>query len=415
MKRREFLKLSSVGAAALLAPSVLDAYEYPSYEGPLWIFVHAVGGWDPTMICNSQPSLNRLDAAKTTERAGNIEYVPINETVRTFFQTHHDNMLVINGVNAQSNNHSDRYFVSGQLEAGYPTFGSVLSEAYRKESPVGHIVSGGRYRYSAGLGSTVGVRSGGNIQDLIFYDSPLRVTKPTLSSSLNSRLELAKKARLERLLLKHKSKAVLKELEAYKQAHSSMTRLSDVVENLNKGDVQGSTAASQTHFGIAGFASNKMTLAINASQAGEGGFDNHGDMDTGHPPGLKNYFTFIQDIVDDAQAMGVWQDTVIVMFSEMGRTPEYNSIDGKDHWPVTSTILFGPRVQGNKVIGATTAALEPTKLNPETLELDENGKEITFADLNQLFRRYAKIENTPAALKYSLDATEFNLDAFFKV
>ncbi len=418
MQRRNFLKLSVAGASALLTPSFLEAYDYPIYDGPLWIFVHAVGGWDPTMICNPQPEINNLDWTKTAKRAGNIDYLAQdrenNTVMDDFFQNHHEEMLIINGVNAQTNSHTDRYFVSGQLEAGYPTFGSVLSDVYRKESPMGHILSGNAYRYSAGLGSSVGVRNGRDMIDLIFTRSPGHKT-PTYTQSINDRLDRAKRARQERLLNKKHSKAVQADLHEYIQSHKSSERLQDVVDQLPKGDTSGSLAVGKTHLGIAGYASNQMTIAINTAHSGVGGFDQHGAMDSDHPKSIIAYFEFVQDIIDDAKAMEVWDDTVLVLFSEMGRTAEYNSIAGKDHWPVTSTILMGPRVQGNKVIGGTTKQLEPTKLNPETLELDEEGEEITFADLNELFRRYSKIEESSAAKKYKLESKRFNLERFFKV
>src|SRR5262249_48705796 len=34
-------------------------------------------------------------------------------------------------------------------------------------------------------------------------------------------------------------------------------------------------------------------------------------------------------------------ETVVVAVSEMGRTPKLNADKGKDHWPVTSAMVFG--------------------------------------------------------------------------
>ena len=50
-------------------------------------------------------------------------------------------------------------------------------------------------------------------------------------------------------------------------------------------------------------------------------------------------------------------DTVVVMFSELSRTPllNANAPPGKDHWPVTSAVVIGGGVRGGQAFGATTA------------------------------------------------------------
>jgi uncharacterized protein (DUF1501 family) len=43
----------------------------------------------------------------------------------------------------------------------------------------------------------------------------------------------------------------------------------------------------------------------------------------------------------------------VIAQSEMGRTPTYNSGNGKDHWPIGSIMFLGCGIRGNRVIGAT--------------------------------------------------------------
>src|SRR5204863_5927496 len=50
-------------------------------------------------------------------------------------------------------------------------------------------------------------------------------------------------------------------------------------------------------------------------------------------------------------------DTVLVAFSEMNRTPLASGDpghEGKDHWPITSAAIIGAGVRGGRVFGATT-------------------------------------------------------------
>ena len=50
---------------------------------------------------------------------------------------------------------------------------------------------------------------------------------------------------------------------------------------------------------------------------------------------------------------GLFAKTTVAVISEMGRTPKLNQSNGKDHWPVTSAMLIGPKVRGGRVYGGT--------------------------------------------------------------
>jgi hypothetical protein len=41
-------------------------------------------------------------------------------------------------------------------------------------------------------------------------------------------------------------------------------------------------------------------------------------------------------------------ETVVTVFSEMGRTPYLNSTGGKDHWMYSSAMMWGPGIEGNQ-------------------------------------------------------------------
>lgn len=44
--------------------------------------------------------------------------------------------------------------------------------------------------------------------------------------------------------------------------------------------------------------------------------------------------------------------TVVVVLSEMGRSPLLNGSEGKDHWPYTSAMIVGPGFTTDRVIGS---------------------------------------------------------------
>src|SRR5262249_8868558 len=60
-------------------------------------------------------------------------------------------------------------------------------------------------------------------------------------------------------------------------------------------------------------------------------------------------------------------NTLIVWMGEFGRTPRINQQDGRDHWPLSfSVVLAGARIKGGQALGPTSAAGAPHKTKPPT-------------------------------------------------
>ena len=63
--------------------------------------------------------------------------------------------------------------------------------------------------------------------------------------------------------------------------------------------------------------------------------------------------------------MKLREQLVVVVQSEMGRTPTYNNGNGKDHWSIGSIMFLGPGITGNRVIGATDEKQFGVAVDPE--------------------------------------------------
>lgn len=62
----------------------------------------------------------------------------------------------------------------------------------------------------------------------------------------------------------------------------------------------------------------------------------------------------VSALLDDLDASGRLQETMVLVLGEFGRTPKINNDGGRDHWGPCFTGLFaGAGVQGGKVIGRT--------------------------------------------------------------
>ena len=140
------------------------------------------------------------------------------------------------------------------------------------------------------------------------------------------------------------------------------------------------------------FAAFEAGAAVTA-QIDLGGFDTHDDHDARHYPRLSDFFAAIDNIIDDANARGIGNNLIIVMGSDFARTNKYNNDQGKDHWPHTSMMVWGPSgmVSGNRVVGATDNNQRSLRVNPNTLALDPNGIELRPEYVHQSLRSLAGI------------------------
>jgi hypothetical protein len=75
----------------------------------------------------------------------------------------------------------------------------------------------------------------------------------------------------------------------------------------------------------------------------------------------------------EAERQGVADNLIIVVGSDFGRTPGYNGGNGKDHWSITSMLLMGKGIPGNKVVGVTDERHSPLGLDPKTLKPAASG------------------------------------------
>ncbi len=90
-----------------------------------------------------------------------------------------------------------------------------------------------------------------------------------------------------------------------------------------------------------------------------GRWDSHGknfDMVRDHGSKLDQC---LSALVEDLEARGMLDDTVIAVWGEFGRTPKINDKAGRDHWPqVSSALLIGGGLRTGQVIGATNRLAE---------------------------------------------------------
>ena len=93
-----------------------------------------------------------------------------------------------------------------------------------------------------------------------------------------------------------------------------------------------------------------------------GGWDMHGDVDGSMARTGAAMDAGFAALLDDLSKTGLLATTMVVMFSEFGRTPHINENRGRDHYPkVFSTVFAGGGVKGGFVYGSSDKeGKEPT-------------------------------------------------------
>ena len=89
-------------------------------------------------------------------------------------------------------------------------------------------------------------------------------------------------------------------------------------------------------------------------EAGWGNWDTHPDNFNRLRTMLPKMDRGLSALIWDLERLGMFEDVVVVVWGEFGRTPRINSGAGRDHWPqVSPALLTGGRFRHGQVIGAT--------------------------------------------------------------
>ena len=422
MKRRDFLRQSMLlGAAGLLAPSPkIFAASADGYTGPLLVTLQADGGWDVTSFCDpktnqsGEPDINNWANSAEIQTAGNISYAPFGGNA-AFFDTYYQDMLVINGVDAQTNSHSTGVLHnwSGRNSEGYPTITAMFAAHNAPDQPLSYINSGG-FAQTADLIRYSRLEDVDALRQLLI---PERASADVYlrSTSDMDRIREYRSLRNARMLARTDLLARERSnLEAYEAALQSKSALSDfetyipAKEKIYPRDEVNSEVTSSLRRQI------QMTMATFEAGLGSAadlllwGFDTHNDHDTLHEP-LLQYMTESIDLIwTSAEAAGVADRLTLIVGSDFGRTPHYNSDNGKDHWPIGSFVVMQRNpTWGNCMVGETDEGHNALSINPMTLERDDTGGTIIYpAHVHKALRRLLGLETTSVDENFRFATTE---------
>ena len=427
MDRRSFLRLSAASGLALALPTLEgEARADTPYAGPFWVFVDAVGGWDPIFLTDPKldASVNRLYTQTAT--AGAITYAPLPFDATTlkldpshadeylaqwlvsndaFFQKYHAQLTVLNGVDTSTNNHDvgTRVVWSGRGTEGYPALAALVAAARASDKPLGFLSSGG-YDATQGIVPLTRLDSASALQKLAYPG----VMDPTNAKSdrYHSADTLARIQQTQTDRLAAMSGAAT--LPRLRTAMSSLTLARGANAGLDRLQMPALVSIPGYQLGDLQSTMRQVQLTLAAFQAGLaasatinlGGFDTHANHDATQSLQLSKLLATIDYLWTQATALGLASKMVVVVGSDFGRGPGYNGSgggSGKDHWPTTSMLVMGAGVQGDRVIGASDASSIAQNIDPVTLAPSAAGVKLTPELVHLALRKLAGIDGAQVA------------------
>ncbi len=109
---------------------------------------------------------------------------------------------------------------------------------------------------------------------------------------------------------------------------------------------------------------------------GIGGFDTHTGQTARLQPILATTDFVVKRLTDGLAEAGLLDQTLIVLYSDFGRTPAVNSQNGRDHWPVGGALMLGGGIAGGRAVGETDTGLRALSIDFNTGRPDSSSNQL---------------------------------------
>jgi uncharacterized protein (DUF1501 family) len=100
------------------------------------------------------------------------------------------------------------------------------------------------------------------------------------------------------------------------------------------------------------------------------GYDTHGrHLESARNDLLPPTDAAFSSLIEDLDARGILDETLVIMMGEFGRTPRFNDAGGRDHWPhCFSVVMAGGGIKGGRIHGASDRIAAYPAADPVTPE-----------------------------------------------
>ena len=410
--RRDLLKFAAMSPFLGYIPQ--HALAVTPFAGKFVVTVQAEGAWDVTCFCDpkeNQPGelpITNWSRTNETQNVGNIRYAPFANN-EAFFKKHASKMLVINGVDSQTNAHGIGETVnwSGRTAAGFPTLTALYSAIKAPTLPMSYVSFGGYSRTENLIRSTQLGWSVDQVGELL---------RPNMSN--------------DRSIIDDELWSIIKTLHA-NESRSALSADGMIAGNRRSREAFLSSVLATDPLvefgqmlpsrdqlaprGVKGFLKQQAQFAVLAFKAGVsvaadlnlGSFDSHEDNDSQQAPLLAELTDGIDYLWDAAEEAGIADRLLVIVGSDFSRTPYYNAGEGKDHWPYGSYIIMEKGANyTNRMIAGTDEVQDIAKIDPKTLKPSTFGTKILTSHVHDALRDYLGLANAATTAVFPFNNTE---------
>lgn len=387
MNRRELLTIAGAAGLATMLPAPRFARAAGTGPKRRLIMVYARGGWDPTVVLDPKTQSAQIDVSTGAKKMfGNLPVFsdPTSRpNVDAFFTRHASSAAIVRGISVASVVHAEcqKRMATGTRDETNADMGAIVAHDHGNDLPLPYLILGetayaGPYAASAG-------RVGNSNQIIALLD-------PAQAYQTGGRPILSPTAAEEAALAAYTAAGVERARMTRGATGYNKKRIDDFASSIERGKKLRPLRASLGTRGRTLALTDQIDLALEAINGGVSqtamlstriSWDDHDDI-TDQIPSAEMTFAALTHLMDELKARPstlqtgtkMIDDTVVLVFSEFGRTPKKNSTGGKDHWPVTAAMVLGAGIRGGRAYGSTNGGLEADTIDFATGAASASGR-----------------------------------------
>ena len=387
VSRRNFMLGSA--AAGLVGTQALAS---TNSKAEYLVVVVAEGGWDVTFTFDPKYDVTNIEGPEVDSPDEDLEthggiVIASNPVLRpnvsSFFAKWHSNACVVNGVWMGSIAHDPcRYrILTGTPDVTRPDLATIMGFKTGGTLPLGSVDLSG-WSITGALAASTG-RIGANSQIKALIDPATHFTAPPgspISYPLFATNTVDQDAVAQ--FLKARTET-LRDVRGYDESKNDRL-LDDLVISSDRGrrfrEQSVGILDALTLGNGAGF-DKQVEIGVQLLQGGlckaitvdsKQDWDSH-ENNAGQHGMFNSLFSGLDGLMTSLQNAGMLDKTLVVVLSEMTRSPLLNAANGKDHWGHGSALFLGGCVRGSTQLGATDDLLESRRVDLQSGALSDTG------------------------------------------